>query len=227
MSQIPLVVIVGADKGGVGKTTLSRVLLDYFKTKGADARAFDTEWPQGVLKRFHPDKTEVVDLAHSDGQMAVFDTLGKAAVTMIDVRAGLLSPTLKTLGELGFLAMVRSDKIKIVVFHVIGSTVASFNEIRATQQALAGRARHVIVTNRTNDANFFEGIDGVDKDAIRAATKIDVPKLNERATEHIEAASLPFSDFIADESQSLTMRRYAAFWLEQIAPQLDGLALLG
>ena len=87
----PLVIIVGADKGGVGKTTISRTLMDYFRHQSVTFRGFDTEAPPGVLKRFFPDKVEVVDLTKSDGQMRVFDTLKDAQVTIIDVRAGLLS----------------------------------------------------------------------------------------------------------------------------------------
>ena len=56
----PTLVVVGADKGGVGKTTMSRLLLDYMASRGTPARAFDTEHPRGTLKRFHPDITDVV-----------------------------------------------------------------------------------------------------------------------------------------------------------------------
>jgi hypothetical protein len=50
----PVVIVVGADKGGVGKTTVSRTLLDYFTANNVPTRAFDTESPRGTLKRFHP-----------------------------------------------------------------------------------------------------------------------------------------------------------------------------
>ena len=50
----PVVIVVGADKGGVGKTTVSRTLLDYFSANNVLTRAFDTESPRGTLKRFHP-----------------------------------------------------------------------------------------------------------------------------------------------------------------------------
>src|SRR6516165_9372146 len=59
----PAVIIIAADKGGVGKTTVSRTLLDYFTAHQVPVRAFDTESPRGTLKRFHPDLTEVVDVA--------------------------------------------------------------------------------------------------------------------------------------------------------------------
>ena len=57
----PAVIVVGADKGGVGKTTVSRTLLDYFSANNVATRAFDTESPRGTLKRFHPDVTEIVE----------------------------------------------------------------------------------------------------------------------------------------------------------------------
>ena len=36
----PAVVLVGADKGGVGKTTVARTLLDYFGAHQTPTRAF-------------------------------------------------------------------------------------------------------------------------------------------------------------------------------------------
>ena len=95
----PVVVVVGADKGGVGKTTVSRTLLDYFSANNVPTRAFDTESPRGTLKRFHPDITEIVDMTTTSDQMKIFDTLNSSApsVTVIDVRAGLLSPALASL----------------------------------------------------------------------------------------------------------------------------------
>jgi len=58
----PTVVVVGADKGGVGKTTVSRTLLDYFTAHHVPTRAFDTESPKGTLKCFHFDIIDIVDV---------------------------------------------------------------------------------------------------------------------------------------------------------------------
>src|SRR5580704_13836274 len=104
----PVVIVVGADKGGVGKTTVSRTLLDYFSANNVPTRAFDTESPRGTLKRFHPDLTEI------------FDTLNAASpsVTVIDVRAGLLSPSLASLRDIGFLDAAKSGQITFAVFHI-------------------------------------------------------------------------------------------------------------
>src|SRR6267142_3427506 len=115
----PAVLIVGADKGGVGKTTVSRTLLDYFTAHQIPARAFDTEFPRGTLKRFHPDVTDIVDINLVSDQMKIFDTVNStdASVSLIDVRAGLLSPTLRALRNIGFIEAAKKGEITFV-FHI-------------------------------------------------------------------------------------------------------------
>src|SRR5262245_59555491 len=87
----PTLIVFGAGKGGVDSTTVSPTLLDSFGAHQTSTRAFDTDWPRGTLKRFHPYLTEVVDVTSVPDQMKIFDTLGsaEAKVTVIDVRAGL------------------------------------------------------------------------------------------------------------------------------------------
>src|SRR6202045_4930741 len=116
----PVVIVVGADKGGVGKTTVSRTLLDYFSANNVPTRAFDSESPRGTLKRFHPDLTEIVDMTTRADQMKIFDTLNAVppSVTVIDVRPALLSPALAPLPDIGFLDPARSGQITFAVFHI-------------------------------------------------------------------------------------------------------------
>jgi Cdc6-like AAA superfamily ATPase len=212
--MVPLVVIVGADKGGTGKTFTSRALLDYFKT----------ESPTGSLKRFFPLTSTIVDLTKADDQIQVFDNLTRAAVTVIDVRAGLLSNTLQTLGDIGFLDMVKEGKIKIAVMHVIGSNITSLNEVKATAVLMQG-AQHFLVKNHTNDSDFFKGIDSVAKDMFNGQVVIDIPKLNETASEHVDASGLSFQQFINDDTQSRVIRGYVSKWLVDVYKQFDTLKL--
>ena len=89
-------------------------------------RAFDTETPKGTLKRFHRDVSEVVDATAVADQMRIIDTLSTtdATVTVVDVRAGLMSPTLHALRDIGFLETVKKGQIT--------SSIASLNEIEET-----------------------------------------------------------------------------------------------
>src|ERR1700693_3588393 len=199
----PAVILVGADKGGVGKTTVARTLLDYFAAQKTPTRAFDTDSPRGTLKRFHPDITEVVDVTLIPDQMKIFDTLGsvQAKVTVIDVRAGLLSPTLQALSDIGFLDSAKKGQITFAVFHILGPSIASLQEIAETAR-FVGDASYFLVKNHINDTSFFEWDPATYNSyfkQIKGAEEITIPKLNEMACEQVELASVPFVTFVANK----------------------------
>jgi hypothetical protein len=232
----PVVIVVGADKGGVGKTTVSRTLLDYFDANNIPTRAFDTESPRGTLKRFHPDITEIVDMTTTSDQMKIFDTLNAAApsVTVIDVRAGLMSPALGSLRDIGFLDAAKSGQITFAVFHMLGPSIASLDEIAATANFMQG-AKYFLVKNFVNDTHFFEW----DKKTynfyfrkLQDATELSIPKLNEMAFEQVEVASVPFRKFVANKGMddeaaeySFVLRGYVRHWLTNVWREFDRINL--
>jgi hypothetical protein len=232
----PAVVIVGADKGGVGKTTVSRTLLDYFAAHQIPTRAFDTETPKGTLKRFHPDITEVVDMSHVPDQMKVFDTLSatEAAVTVIDVRAGLLSPTLKALRDIGFIEAAKKGQITFAVFHILGPSIASLDEIAETA-AFLGDAKYLMVKNFVNNTHYFQWDEQTHASYFKTVpdgVEITIPKLNEMACEQVDLACVPFLSFIANKKMngeaaaySFVLRGYVRHWLGNVWAEYDRIKL--
>jgi hypothetical protein len=223
----PAVIIVGADKGGVGKTTVARTLLDYFIAHQVPTRAFDTEAPRGTLKRFHPEVTD---------QMKIFDTLNSsdAAVTVIDVRAGLMSPTLKALRDIGFIDAAKKGQITFALFHILGPSIASLDEINETA-AYLGDARYFMVKNFINNTHFFEWDEATHAayfKQIKDAVEVVIPKLNEMATEQVELASVPYVTFVANKKQSgepaaysFVLRGYVRHWLGNVWAEYDRINL--
>lgn len=232
----PAVIVIGADKGGVGKTTVSRTVLDYFSANNIPARAFDTESPRGTLKRFHPGITEIVDMTTTADQMKIFDTLNTAGsnVTVIDVRAGLLSPTLASLRDIGFLDAARSGQITFAVFHILGPSIASLNEIAETSNFMEG-ARYFLVKNFINTSSFFEWDQATYNSyfkRIKNATEITIPKLDEMAYEQVEISSVPFLKFVANKgprdepaNYSFVLRGYVRHWLSNVWGEFDRIKL--
>ena len=230
----PTIIVVGADKGGVGKTTVSRTLLDYFTAHQVPTRAFDSEAPKGTLKRFHPDITEIVDVTSIPDQMRIFDTLSDASVTIIDVRAGLLSPTLRALRDIGFLDAVKKGQFTFLVFHILGSSIASLNEIEDTSQFTAD-AKYFLVKNYFNNTTFFEWDQATHANyfkKLKDAVEISIPKLNEMAYEQVEVASVPFLTFVANKgpkgdtaNYSFVLRGYVRHWLGNVWAEYDRIKL--
>jgi len=200
----PAVILVGSDKGGVGKTTVTRTLLDYYEAKKVPISAYDTEAPRGTLKRFHPDVTEIVDIASIPDQMHVFDTLKPSDVTLIDIRAGLLSSTLSVLQDIGFIEAARKGQVSLGVFHILGPSISSLNEISEVARVVNG-TNYFLVKNMINNTAYFEWDPATYESYFKktkGAHQITIPHLNEMACEQVELASVPFTTFVANKKPS-------------------------
>ena len=233
----PTVILVGADKGGVGKTTVSRVLLDYLAANNIVTRAFDTESPRGTLKRFHPGITEIVDVNHTPDQMKIIDTLSSvgATVSVIDVRAGQLGATMRALRDIGFLDAAQAGQFTFVVFHILGPSISSLDEI-AEIAPFVSDANYFLVKNFINDTTFFEWDPRTYASyfrKIKHAGDVTIPKLNEMAYEQVELAGVPFSAFVSNltaegepAKYSFVLRGYVRTWFRNISAEFDRVGLL-
>ncbi|WP_363349915.1 hypothetical protein [Methylocystis echinoides] len=233
----PAVIVVGADKGGVGKTTIARAILDFLSLNDIEARAFDTETPRGTLHRFHPDETMIVDLTSTADQMKIIDTLNsaQAKVSVIDVRAGGLSPALEALDEIGFFDAVKAGEFRFILLHVIGPSIASLDEIAEIAPYMTD-ANYFMVKNHVNDTTFFEWDPQTHAryfEEVTTTGEITIPKLGELAYEQVELAGAPYSVFIANQTadgepadHSFVLRGYVRTWLARVADEFERVGLL-
>ena len=186
--------------------------------------------PRGTLKRFHPDVTEVVDINYVPDQMRIFDT-----ISLIDVSAGLLSPTLRVLRDIGFIEAAKKGHLTLVLFHMLGPSIASLDEITETADYL-GDAKYLMVKNFINDTHFFEWDEATYASYFKRvpeAIEIKIPRLVEMATEQVELASVPFATFIANKkksgdpaSYSFVLRGYVRHWLGNVWREYDRIGLI-
>ena len=233
----PTLILVGADKGGVGKTTVSRALLDFFARKNVLTRAFDTENPRGTLKRFYPGSAEIVDLGNVAHQMRILDTMETAnvPVTVVDLKAGNMSYALDVFDRIGVLEAARAGAFNLGLFHVIGPSIASLDEIAEIARYVQG-VSYVVARNFINETNFFEWDEATQQKyfaAIPKAQEIAVPKLNEMAYEQVDLAGVTFKNFIdnraADGSHgkfSFVLRGYVRKWCSEIDEQFAHVKLV-
>ncbi len=233
----PTLILIGADKGGVGKTTISRALLDYLSRKSVQARAFDTEHPRGTLHRFYPGNTEVIDLPHVADQMKILDTLDTASVrvTLVDLKAGNLSLALDIFDRIGVFEAARAGYFDLGLVHVIGPAIASMNEIGEVAKYVSG-VDYVVARNFINETNFFEWDPKTYRRyfaRVKEQGELDVPKLNEMAYEQVDLEGVTYKDFIDNRAAdgqpgnfSFVLRGYVRRWCHDIDQQLERLSLM-
>jgi hypothetical protein len=126
-------------------------------------------------------------------QMRIFDTVSESTVIVIDVRAGLLSSTLRALRDISFLDTAKEGQLTFILFHVLGSSISSLDEIEETA-SFTTSGKYFLVKNFINDTSFFEWDQATHKSYFKKskyAEEITVPKLREMAYEQVELASVP------------------------------------
>lgn len=208
----PKVLFVGADKGGVGKTTVSRIVEEYLAANGIETKKFDTQHPGGSFARFYP-ATKVIDITKSDDQMLVFDDLQPGSVTLLDVAASMLTPSITLLRETGFFDDAKAGKLDIVILHVLGPATQSLDEVKHLLDTLEG-ARYIPVANHIDATEYVTPPDAV-----------IIPKLDGDAAKLVDHTALPFSKFI-ESNESRVQRGKVRHWLQTCYAALDAVKLL-
>jgi hypothetical protein len=218
----PLVIVVGANKGGVGKTTLSRALDCYLHEMNVRRKVYDGESPSGDLRQFSPD-SEVVDMLSVNDQMKVFDKL--RGVTLIDIKAGLFSEVLESLSRTGLLDDVREGHFNLALLHVLGPSAASLAEISGVAASLGAGARHILVKNYADEGGFEEWEqDPRFAAALTNTSNMIVPHLESRAYVEVQKMGVSFSTFMA-QSQSRMLIGYIRAWLRDCNAAFAGTGL--
>ena len=176
----PTLLIVGAQKGGVGKTTIARLLLHWLEENRRAHIAFDTETPLGSLIRFHDDKTELADITEVPAQMRIFDAVASdrsGATFVVDLRAGYLYAILDLLTDLRILRDAQEGAFDIVFLHLMGGSTESIREVGGTLDQFSGaRACHRHQSRQRRRLVRLGGLGGADEFRARRRRRDQHPR---------------------------------------------------
>lgn len=126
------VYIVASPRPRVGKTLLSRVLIDYHKHEGRGVRAFDLGRGEQTLAHFAPDDTVTAEIGGVQGQMALFDQLvsEEDGAKIVDVGAESFQGFFDVAYRIGFAEEARKRAIAPVILFIISSDKAAADAYR-------------------------------------------------------------------------------------------------
>jgi hypothetical protein len=232
----PTLVLIGAQKGGVGKTTVARLLLHWLAENRRAHVAFDTEVPLGSLIRFYEDNTELLDINEVSAQMRIFDAVfadESGSAFVVDLRAGHLYAMLDLLSDLRILRDAQEGAFNVVFLHIMGGSPESIREVGETVDRFSG-AKHIIVTNPANGADLadWEASEVRSNFERDGGVEINIPALNKQAYSEIDRSGATFAQFIgnklkngADANFSYVLRGYARNWLFKAMAEIDRINL--
>lgn len=220
-----MLILNGANKGGVGKTFVARSLLDYDPLKKLSSKLVDTEDNIYSLTRFYPE-SKMIDVNKVDDLMLLLDNM--PSYTFVDVKAGLLATILRELRDLGMMDMVAAKTIRLLVIHVIGPTISSLNEITETAEQMSEGGDRILVKNFISDSQFFNFQSKEIANyfaAFDAGSIINVPHLRGRAQEDVDMSGKTFRSYTADPNGSTVLKGLVTKWLRDTHAEFDRVKL--
>jgi hypothetical protein len=229
----PRLILTHGEKGGVGKTTVARVIADFLNSRGLNFRAFDAEGSTGQLLRFHPGETAAVNVANAATIAPVLDYVmepGGKRLALVDLGARSGEEVKSWLYRGGALEEAEAGRLGITVVYVLGGAVDSVGHLKECFGALGRDVSYVIVKN-FGVAGKFDVYEksNVRKDLISVgAREIVFPALDGSVYQSVDRASIAFSAFAEGQNGNFgfTERRYCRSWLRECFTALEEVATI-
>jgi hypothetical protein len=127
--------IVCSPRPRVGKTLISRLLLEFFRSNGRPLAGFDLHPREPGLAGHFPHLVSVVDLADTQGQMALFDRLiaDDMRTKVIDLSYAQFDRFFEVMWEIGFIHEAKRRRIEPIVLFAADpapATIYAYAELR-------------------------------------------------------------------------------------------------
>ena len=230
--MVKLILVTG-DKGGVGKSFLSRLLLDWFLKSGVSVRAFDTDKTNSTLYRFYPDKNIVqhLDVDQSDDLDGLLNLLAELAVdkmehvVLLDCAARTLDALMKWMQDVDFASHKQELSIGFTIAFVMGperDCVVILKDVANHFQSLAD---YVIIKNLAKGSRFSTYDESQTRTFLLEtlkATEIELPKLLEKTSMVLDRSSLSFSSALDHTDVQIADRSRVRTYQERINHLFSG-----
>ena len=188
--------LIGGEKGGVGKSMVSRLMAQYFIDHQIPFVGFDTDRSHGSLMRFYADYASpaLVD------RYEALDAIIEAAVeqpgrrVLVDLAAQTHDPLVHWMEDSGVLDMADVSGIALHYWHVMDSGRDSVDLLSRLLDRFGQRLHYVLVRNqlRGDDFGQLERSGELERARGLGARVMDLKKLQDAVVQKIDARNASF-----------------------------------
>jgi hypothetical protein len=221
---------IGGEKGGVGKSLVSRLLAQYLIDCELPFLGFDTDRSHGALLRFYAGYASPVLVDRYEA----LDSIIEAAIeqpdrrVLVDLAAQTHDPLVKWMDESGVLEMAGESGFEITYWHVMDSGRDSVDLLKKLLDRFGARLGYVLVRNqmRGDDFSLLERSGEQDRAEALGARTVSVKHLSDAIIQKIDASSSSFWAAQHDTEKSRTGlglmdRQRLKMWLRDANQQIE------
>jgi hypothetical protein len=188
--------LIGGEKGGVGKSMVSRLLAQHFIDNELAWIGFDTDRSHGSLLRFYTEYASPVLVNHYEA----LDKIIESAVetpgrrVLVDLAAQTHEPLVKWMDESGVLDMADLSGLVLQYWHVMDSGRDSVDLLERLLDRFGQRLRYVLVLNelRGDDFGILDRSGQLDRATGLGAKVVRIHRLHDAVVQKIDARNASF-----------------------------------
>ena len=188
--------LIGGEKGGVGKSMVSRLLAQHFIDNELPWIGFDTDRSHGSLLRFY---TDYANPALAD-RFEALDQIIESAVeqpgrrVLVDLAAQTHDPLVKWMDESGVLDMADLSGLWLQYWHVMDAGRDSVDLLERLLDRFGQRLHYVLVLNelRGDDFGMLERSGQLERALGLGAKVIRIRRLHDAVVQKIDARNASF-----------------------------------
>ncbi|MFL6548731.1 MAG: mobilization protein [Povalibacter sp.] len=188
--------LIGGEKGGVGKSLVSRVLAQYFIDHSIPFLGFDTDRSHGALMRFYSGYASPVVIDNYESLDAIVEAAAEQPDrrVLIDLAAQTQAPLTSWMDDSQLLEVAPELGLHIRYWHVMDNGRDAVDLLRRLFDRYERRLNYVLVQNqlRGDDFDILNRSGLLDRANELKAEVISIKRLSEGAMNKIDAHSSSF-----------------------------------
>jgi hypothetical protein len=222
--------LIGGEKGGVGKSLVSRVLAQYFIDRDLAFLGFDTDRSHGALMRFYAGYASPVVIDSYESLDAIVEAAAEEPErrVLIDLAAQTQAPLTRWMDESQLLEVAPDLGLNIRYWHVMDNGRDAVDLLRRLFERYETKLNYVLVKNqlRGEDFEILQRSGLIDRAKELDAQIITIRRLSEGAMTKIDAHSSSFwaatqTDKKEAGALGILERQRVRSWLKAAYEELD------
>ena len=147
---------IGGEKGGVGKSLVSRVLAQYFIDHEQPFIGFDTDKSHGSLLRFYAGFASPVVVDRYESLDRVLEAAAEMPErrVLVDLAAQTHQSLAKWIADSALFDLSEELGVELIYWHVMDSGQDSVDLLRSLLNQFGGKIKLVVVLNEVRSDNF-------------------------------------------------------------------------
>jgi Mrp family chromosome partitioning ATPase len=218
------IILVGGDKGGVGKSTVARALADYLGKKDAGFTGYDGDDTNPTFLRFFPDAVRIHTKSVKGFEPLINALESDKGQHLVDLGAGTSIVLSHFADQTGFLDLTREYGARVVILFVLAPSADSIGLLKMLSEQYGNAVSYVIARSNAIPGTWdlWDG-SKARKRLIEelAAVEITIPALDAEAFSLVDRFSLRWSVAADDKRLPLASRSYIHRWLAKVFGEFD------